>query len=86
MAKKPTTKEAPHVQVEKEAEVEAPKEVAPVVFEKESPLLHEVELVLMVRDPALYPAPHDATVHPLEVENYRVGGWVLPEELKTNER
>ena len=35
--------------------------------------------VLMVRDPEQYPAPHTAEVHPAEVENYAVGGWVVAE-------
>lgn len=32
--------------------------------------------VKMVRDADQYPAPHEADVHPGEVENYRAGGWV----------
>ncbi len=31
--------------------------------------------VRMVRDAEQYPAPHEADVHPDEVENYRLGGW-----------
>jgi hypothetical protein len=34
-----------------------------------------IKFVNMVRDPELWPAPHTATVHPDEVENYRPGGW-----------
>lgn len=34
-----------------------------------------IEFVQMVRDPATYPAPHTATVHPAEVQNYALGGW-----------
>lgn len=34
------------------------------------------KLVKMVRDPEAYPEPHTADVHPDEVENYRVGGFV----------
>ncbi|GEM_PF-3753382 len=34
-----------------------------------------VEFVQMVRDPDAYSEPHTATVHPAEVENYRLGGW-----------
>lgn len=33
-------------------------------------------LVKMTRDPARYPAPHAADVHPAEVDNYAAGGWV----------
>lgn len=33
------------------------------------------ELVTMVRDADLYPEPHEAQVHPDEVDNYRPGGW-----------
>ena len=36
-----------------------------------------VETIAMVRDPNFYDAPHSADVHPDEVENYHVGGWVL---------
>ncbi|WP_353192116.1 hypothetical protein [Pandoraea pnomenusa] len=32
-------------------------------------------LVKMVRDADLYPEPHEAQVHPDEVDNYRAGGW-----------
>ncbi|MDF7658323.1 hypothetical protein PUG81_05025 [Erwiniaceae bacterium L1_54_6] len=37
----------------------------------------EVKLVDMVRDEKNYPAPHTATVHPEEVVNYQLGGWVV---------
>lgn len=30
----------------------------------------------MSRPASQYPEPHTADVHPDEVENYRVGGWV----------
>lgn len=33
-------------------------------------------LVRMTRDAALYPAPHEADVHPAEVEQFMAGGWV----------
>ncbi|SUD65809.1 Uncharacterised protein [Pandoraea pnomenusa] len=33
------------------------------------------ELVTMIRDADLYDGPHEAQVHPDEVDNYRVGGW-----------
>jgi hypothetical protein len=34
------------------------------------------KLVRMVRDAELYPeGPHEADVHPDEVENYEAGGW-----------
>lgn len=33
------------------------------------------DTIHMKRDPEVYPAPHEADVHPDEVENYRVGGW-----------
>lgn len=37
----------------------------------------EVKLVPMKRDPELYPdGPHEADVHPDEVENFASGGWV----------
>lgn len=32
-------------------------------------------MIKMTRDPELYPAPHEADVHPDEVENYRAGGF-----------
>lgn len=32
--------------------------------------------VRMVRDAEKYPVPHEADVHPAEVENYASGGWV----------
>lgn len=32
-------------------------------------------LVKMERDPAVYPQPHTANVHPDEVKNYYSGGW-----------
>lgn len=35
----------------------------------------EVALVSMVRNPDQYEAPHEAEVHPDEVENYKAGGW-----------
>jgi hypothetical protein len=34
-----------------------------------------VELVAMVRDPAVYDEPHTCDVHPDEVDNYKQGGW-----------
>ena len=36
----------------------------------------DAKLVRMVRDADAYPAPHSADVHPDEVENFAVGGWV----------
>jgi hypothetical protein len=33
------------------------------------------DLVKMVRDPDQYEAPHEAEVHPDEVEDYKSGGW-----------
>lgn len=35
----------------------------------------KVKLVKMVRDAEQYDAPHEALVHPDEVNNYRPGGW-----------
>lgn len=35
----------------------------------------KIVLVKMVRD-LTYPEPRTADVHPLEVENYKMGGWV----------
>lgn len=32
--------------------------------------------IKMERDPEAYPAPHSADVHPEEVENFRLGGFV----------
>lgn len=32
--------------------------------------------VKMTRDPKTYPAPHTADVHPDEVGNFALGGWV----------
>ena len=42
----------------------------------------EVKLVDMVRSEEAYPAPHTATVHPDEVVNYQLGGWVVKPEEK----
>lgn len=39
-----------------------------------------VKLVTMVRDPDIYEAPHEASVHPDEVQNYYSGGWVEKKE------
>lgn len=39
-----------------------------------TPAKQESGTVRMVRS-ADYPAPHEAEVHPSEVENYRSGGW-----------
>ena len=36
-----------------------------------------VELVKMSRDVEVYPAPHEADVHPDEVDNFLSGGWVV---------
>lgn len=40
-----------------------------------------MQTVRMVRDAEAYPAPHTADVHPAEVENYAVGGWVVSHPL-----
>lgn len=40
----------------------------------DAPVSKKPALVKMVRDA---PWPHEADVHPDEVENYRVGGWHL---------
>lgn len=37
----------------------------------------KIEYVQMVRDEEKYPAPHSAQVHPDEVLNYQLGGWVV---------
>jgi hypothetical protein len=37
--------------------------------------------VRMTRDPAMFPAPHTADIHPDEVENAKSGGWRLPDPL-----
>lgn len=37
----------------------------------------KIEYVQMVRDEDKYPAPHTAQVHPEEVLNYQLGGWVV---------
>lgn len=37
--------------------------------------------IKMVRDAEQYPAPHAADVHPEEVENYRLGGFVPADPL-----
>jgi hypothetical protein len=49
----------------------APKEKASAPKEK------VVKNVKMVRDPEQYPAPHTADVHPNEVKNYALGGWMI---------
>lgn len=39
-----------------------------------------VETVKMVRDVEVYPeGPHEADVHPDEIDNYAIGGWVRAE-------
>lgn len=35
-----------------------------------------IRFVSMKRDSDAYPEPHTAQVHPDEVENYQLGGWV----------
>lgn len=37
----------------------------------------DVELVRMTRSADDYPEPHEADVHPDEVDNYAVAGWVV---------
>lgn len=37
----------------------------------------EIKYVKMTRDPELYPAPHEANVHPKEVSNFARGGWEI---------
>ena len=37
------------------------------------------DLVKMKRDPEFYPEPHTCLVHPDEVDNYQLGGWVHAE-------
>lgn len=34
------------------------------------------QLVQMIRNPEIYPAPHTCEVHEDEVHNYALGGWV----------
>jgi hypothetical protein len=41
-----------------------------------------IAYVNMERDPAAYPAPHTAQVHPDEVQNYYSGGWVPVKEAE----
>lgn len=41
-----------------------------------------IAYVNMERDPAVYPAPHTAQVHPAEVQNYYSGGWVPVKEAE----
>jgi hypothetical protein len=38
-----------------------------------------IHFVNMKRDTDAYPEPHTAQVHPDEVENYQLGGWVHAE-------
>ncbi len=49
----------------------------------EQPTAPAVQLVKMVRDNDKYPAPHTALVHPDEVMNYYLGGWI---EEKTEQK
>ena len=44
--------------------------------EQEQAQESKVKYVQMVRDEQFYPAPHTAQVHPDEVVNYQLGGWV----------
>ena len=37
--------------------------------------------VKMTRDPESFPDPHEADVHPDEIENYRAGGFVPADPL-----
>ncbi len=47
------------------------------VDDSEESAIDSVELIEMVRNPDKYPnGPLTALVHPLEVENYAIGGWV----------
>jgi hypothetical protein len=46
------------------------------VAQAEQPQEVKTEHVKMVRDPEQFNAPHTALVHPNEVENYQLGGWV----------
>jgi hypothetical protein len=50
-------------------------EKADVVPEETLQEVVDVALVSMVRDQDQYEAPHEAEVHPDEVENYKAGGW-----------
>lgn len=43
--------------------------------EQQKPDAKKVKLVKMIRDQEAYPEPHEALVHPDEVDNYRPGGW-----------
>jgi hypothetical protein len=51
-------------------------ESAPVVVTESAPVKSAAH-VQMVRDTERYPAPHEVRVNVLEIENYKVGGWVL---------
>lgn len=42
-----------------------------------------IKLVLMARDANEFPAPHSATVHPDEVENFKAGGWTVSAGMAT---
>jgi hypothetical protein len=37
----------------------------------------QVQLVKMVRDAELYPDVNTADVHPDEVENFKLGNWIV---------
>jgi hypothetical protein len=55
----------------------AKKAIAPVVIGEGA---SAITLVLMLRDPQIYTKPWTVEVHPAEVDNYRVGGWVTEAE------
>lgn len=42
----------------------------------------KIAFVKMIRNNEAYPAPHTANVHPDEVVNYQLGGWVVAPEGK----
>jgi hypothetical protein len=64
-------------QREAASELEGLGDQAGAESEEDDGIPEAVPGVRMVRDPGRYPeGPHEADVHPEEVNNYALGGWV----------
>jgi hypothetical protein len=44
------------------------------------------DIVRMTRDPEMYPEPHAAWVHILEVDNWAAGGWLPVDEDEVEDK
>ena len=93
MAKKPNqpVEEVPNGVLEEKEETNAQEVTDPVGAPIETPLLPEAVRpethVMMYRSTTSYPdGPNIADVHKSMVEDYRLGGWMMLEEIPENER